>query len=233
MAPAGLARPSHPIALPMKLSARIDEAELRSIAHALVPLRLDLRENQDERARWIEINEIREARFVDGFFTLTVPVEVRWPERDMLTSFRVEHFELTLRPRMQAAATGAAFIVELRCSGIDLRWIPDFVDEFVARKIDERLRKAGVDFRWELTETLSFSLEETSDRSNIRAIGFNVPTATLGTDDGALELEGPMRITVDRGSVESFEAGVLEAKDEPRALPATHQNPETQAATEQ
>lgn len=204
----------------MRLSATVTEAELRALASSLVPLRINLEPGDDPEAsaRWLYIDELIDTSLEpDEGLVVGAKAAIRWPERALFDEFRVERIELLVAPRLVPTAKGVGLAITVRCLDLDVRWIPDFIDEAIVRRINARLAEAGVEFRWDFSTTLSVSFSDTSARSNVESIGFDVSTAQLEIDSGMVCISGPMQIRITRREPRELErepAIALPAADE-------------------
>ncbi|HLT40816.1 MAG TPA: hypothetical protein VK034_31280, partial [Enhygromyxa sp.] len=138
----------------MKLTATLTTDELRSLAQSLIPLRADLRDEPDDAPRWLDVDELLEARMdPDRGFSLVARAAIRWPQRALFDEFRIERIELMLTPRLAPSEQGVALVVEVRFGALDVNWVPEFVEEAVVNAINARLEQAGVELRWNLSGT--------------------------------------------------------------------------------
>jgi len=180
----------------MELSATLTETELRQLAAGLVPLRIDL-STDDDSPRWLDVVELVDTELVpDEGFVVAAKAQVSWPERRLLDSFTVPKVAMLVEPTLEATHEGVGLIIKVRCRDIDLRWVPDFVDQRIVGAINERLRKAGVEFRWNLSETLSVEFPQTGSQTNIESIGLDISEASLEVDGHRVTIEGPMEVRV-------------------------------------
>lgn len=203
----------------MKLSATLTTAELRQLADLLIPLRVDLGGDEqpgdpDYEPRWLDVVELLDSTMhAEQGFSLAARAAIRWPERPLVSEFRVERVEIMLTPRIEPSAEqGMDLVVALRCRELDVNWVPDFVSAAIVGRINKRLEQAGAEFRWAFTDSLSFSFTETAAHSNIERICLDVSTAQLEIRGGSVHIEGPMTIDIRRREPASIPA--LPAKPE-------------------
>lgn len=199
----------------MKLSATLSKDELRSLAHSLIPLRLDLSEGPDKPTRWLDIEEILDSEMlVDEGFSLTTRVSIRWPERNLMSEFGVERLEVLVQPKLVSNPEGVGLVVTLRCRDLDIRWVPDFIDQAIVKRINQTLAETEAVFDWNFSEALSATFTETGERSNIASIGLDVSSAKLEIDNKSVYITGPMQFLIDRRAPEAIERESLVALPE-------------------
>ncbi|NVB38351.1 hypothetical protein G6O69_10965 [Pseudenhygromyxa sp. WMMC2535] len=193
----------------MLLTATITDEEFIEFARGLLPVRVDLSDD-GSASRYLEIAVLQDMHLIEGVgLSVTAPIEIHWPDRQLLTRFRVERFGLRLEPHLVPSPAGMALKVDLRCGDIDLRWIPKAIDGLLAKEIDSRVRAMELGFTWDFSETLSFHLDEASGRSTVAGFDFDVSSAKLVVGARALELLVPMKMGISRRGVG------------PQALPAS------------
>lgn len=181
----------------MRLSATLSTAELRTLAHSLLPLRIDLREDPGDEPRWLDIDEPLDAKMIPNVgFSMTTSAVVRWPERALFDEFRVERVEVRIEPRLEQEGDGVALVVELQIGALDIAWVPNFVDNAIIEAINSRLEEAGAELRWNFSGTLSVAFEEPGEHSNIERVSLNLRTAKLDIDADSVHLAAPMTIEV-------------------------------------
>ncbi|EDM79913.1 hypothetical protein PPSIR1_22766 [Plesiocystis pacifica SIR-1] len=105
---------------------------------------------------------------------------------------------MLLVPQLVPSSSGLALRLGLRCQGLDLRWIPDLIDRALVETINVRIAKSALSFRWDFSDTLSFSIESEGPRTNIRSVDFELDTATLQVSDRSVRLAGPMSLNINR-----------------------------------
>lgn len=206
----------------MRLQATLTAKELRQTLHSLLPLRIalddDAEDQQHGTRRWLDIHELLEDRLVaeEGYMVST-RASITWPERVIFEAFDVRRVDVLLRPQLVSTPSGRGLSVRLQCAEIDIAWFPDFVDRAIVERINERLRKAGIEFRWDFSETLTFSFTETSAKSNIAELTFDLSTADLQISSDELRLGGPMEVRLDRRPPRELEREPMAALPQPSA----------------
>ncbi len=171
-------------------------AELQSLAHSLLPLRIDLR-GDDDNPRWLDIEAPLDARMIpDLGFSLAVRATVHWPKRALFDEFRVERVEVRLEPRLETSEEGIALVIALEVGAIDVAWVPNFVDEAIVNAINKRLEEAGVELRWEFSGSLSVAFDEPGEHNNIERVTLDLQTAKLDIHADGVQLEAPLTIEV-------------------------------------
>lgn len=186
----------------MQLKAIVTTTELRGTVSSLLPLRIGLDEGdgpRDTPSRWLDVHELLDDEMLPGVgYRVATRCSLKWPERALLDTFDVRRVDLLLCPKLVSTPGGKGLSVGLKIQEIDIEWFPQFVDRAIARRINARLHASGVEFRWDFSDTLTFSFEETSMRSNITKLGFDLDTAELEIGEAGLELGGPMEVRIDR-----------------------------------
>lgn len=180
----------------MRLSATLTNEELRTLAHSVLPLRIDLRKDDDD-PRWLDIEEPLEAKLIpDVGFSLATRAVVRWPERALFDEFRVERVEVRIEPHLEPEGEGVALVVDLQIGALDVAWVPNFVSEAVINAINARLEESGVQLRWNFSGTLSVAFDQPGEHSNIERVSLNLRTAKLDINADTVHLAAPMTIDV-------------------------------------
>jgi hypothetical protein len=202
------ARRSH-LVRAMQLSATLTTAELRTLAHSLLPLRIDLRGDDDDDPRWLDVTEPIDTHLIAReCLSLSARAVIRWPERAVFDEFNVERVEVRLVPRIEARSAagddGAALVIDVRIGAIDVSWVPDFVSGAVVDAVNKRLERAGAELRWDFSSTLSVDFDEPGEHSNIERVCLDLRTAQLDIGEQFMRLEAPMIISVRRRSPEQL-----------------------------
>jgi hypothetical protein len=181
----------------MRLSATLSTTELRSLAHAMLPLRIDLRQDDEDDPRWLDVDEPLDAKMIPNVgFSLATRAAVRWPERALFDEFRVERVELRIEPRLEPEDDGVALVVALHVGALDVAWVPNFVGEAVVKAINARLEQAGAELRWNFSGSLSVAFDEPGEHSNIERVCLDLRTAKLDITTDSIHLAAPMTIDV-------------------------------------
>jgi len=203
----------------MQLKATLTAAELRQTFTSMLPLRIALDDPESEidtMTRWLDIHEIIEDELLPGVgYRVAVHCSLKWPERAMFDEFDVRCVNVLIRPQLVSTPGGKGLSVTLKIQEIDIKWFPDFVDRAIAKRINAQLHATGVEFRWDFSQTLTFSFTETSKRSNIAELGFDLSTAELVIGPSALELGGPMDVRLDRRPPRELEREPMAALPQP------------------
>lgn len=180
----------------MELSATLTETELRELVALLIPLRIDI-SGDDDKQRWLDIDELLDAELVpDDGFVVTARASLRWPERNVFDELEIERVEVVIEPRLEPTPEGVGVAVIIRCRDVDLRWVPAFVDRKIVDAVNQRLRRAGVEFHWNLSSALRFEHTSEGAPSNITSVALDVGRATLRVEGQRVHLRGPMDIRV-------------------------------------
>ncbi len=204
----------------MHLQATLTAGELRQTLQSMLPLRiaLDDEDGHDPTRRWLDIHELLDDRLVaEEGYVVSTRASITWPERAVFDAFDVRRVDVLVRPQLVATPSGKGLSVRLQCREIDIAWFPEFIDRAIAERINAKLREAGVEFRWDFSETLTFSFTETSARSNIAELTFDLSTAQLEVAEDALRLGGPMEVRLDRRPPRELEREPLAALPRPEA----------------
>lgn len=180
----------------MKIRATLSPKDLESFLHSLLPLRVAL---GDEDQPWKRVASIETFEVIeivkDHGAKVTAPVQVQWPHRSVMNEFTIKELELMFEFRLRETDNGMGLAVSMRCEGVELSWIPEFVDRSIAKSVDETLRELDLLFVWDFSDTLTFDVDEESRRTNLSAIEFNVCAGVLVVDHEAIELAVPMTMT--------------------------------------
>lgn len=182
----------------MKLSATITATELDRVASSLFPLRIDL-SSPGETDRFLELDTCIDTQLeADRGLVLSARGSLHWPDRSLVDRVHIERVDILLEPELVPSTSGLALRLGLRCQDLDLAWIPDLIDAALVQTINTRIAKSTPSFRWDFSDTLSFSVESESSRSNLRAVDFEVDTAVLQVNDESIRLAGPMSMNISR-----------------------------------
>lgn len=181
---------------PMKIRATLTPEDFESFLQSLLPLRVAL---GDEDEPWKRVGSIDSFKVIeivkDHGAKVTAPVRIEWPHRSVMSEFTIKELELMFEFRLRETENGMGLAVSMRCDGLELSWIPDFVDRSIAKSVDNKLRELDLLFVWDFCDTLTFNIDEESQRTNLASIEFSVVAGALVVDDAAIELAVPMSLT--------------------------------------
>ncbi|MEO8212068.1 MAG: hypothetical protein ABI560_02700 [Myxococcales bacterium] len=142
----------------MKVTARLDEANVREILGDLLPVTLALDEDGGG-ARWIRIDPARAIDFVaDDGLRVEVGGHLQWKTAGVPLPLTIKSAHLLLRPAVAEDEDGGHLVFHPSLETMDLKNIPGFLDSGIANLINKRLAGEGDRLSWRFARTLRASV---------------------------------------------------------------------------
>lgn len=182
----------------MYVEAVIQKIELRRLLENILPLVIDLsKEDEETRTRYAEIQKPTDVTFLPGEGVLmTMPMGFRWPIAMFSKPFTIRHVTGLLVPYVNDREGDPRLVFELQIEEIDIKYFPDFLDEAIARRINEELDANRARIGWDFGDTLSVSIWLPDDLEPSSVMNLKFEQGDVKVTDDALHLRSPMDINL-------------------------------------
>jgi hypothetical protein len=140
----------------MRLTARLDESTVAVLLDQLLPVTIDLQE-EEPGTRWVRVHKPQRFEFVAGQgIRIHTAAVFQWTALGFRIPVTIESIELMLRPLVVEEGEGLGKLVfRPEIEGTDFRMVPAFIDAQIARVINAKLADQGDRLAWHFGQTLA------------------------------------------------------------------------------
>lgn len=141
----------------LQLTAELSEQALTQLLSELLPATIDLDPlGVDSGRRWIRIEAPSHVDFVpDIGLRIRTSAALQWTAVGLAVPVTLRDVQLILRPIVATDERGPKLVLEPSIENADFRFMPTFVDEAIAARINAALAAEGHMIGWHFGETLS------------------------------------------------------------------------------
>jgi hypothetical protein len=136
----------------MLLTAAVTKAEIAALIDALTPLRVII---DERRGRSITLGRPRLELVREGGIRLRGDARLTWDVAGVAIPVTLQAWQLMLVPRIVTRESGRALAFEPVIEILDLKRVPGFLDDKIARAITDGLAQNRHRLTWEFARSLS------------------------------------------------------------------------------
>lgn len=166
----------------MDFAITLHRDELMRALRDFLPMRLLLGSLEgDDDLAWVEIDAIETATFEPrSGLRATSAARIHYPLL-LVPDFTVQHVSLAMTPAVVAGPDGPLLAFKLDVDELDIKYLPEFVDRSVARRINEALVEHATSIAWNFSKTLAGIVHLPQRLEMVR-------TLELGAPEGRVEV---------------------------------------------
>ena len=171
----------------MDFAITLHRDELIRALRDFLPMRLLLGtlEGADDLA-WVQIDAIETATFVPRRgLRMTCAALFHYPLPIVPDDFTVKHVSLEMIPAVVAGPDGPVLAFQLDVDELDIKYMPEFVDRSVAKRINAALIKYATTIAWNFSKTLTGIVNLPQRLEMVRTLELGAPEGRVEvTEDG-------------------------------------------------
>ena len=176
----------------MRLLAHVPRAEVQTLLSELLPLKVLLGDEEDDRT--LLLRDAQEVGFVPGYgLRASGKADVRWSVLGFTVPVHLRSLSLLLVPRIAEREGGAALVFQLSIEHADLAGVPAVVDAHLVDRVNQALNERQVELAWNFTRTLSHTFELPPLLESVRTFNLGVAGSAVVVRADALEFEVDLR----------------------------------------
>ena len=173
--------------MPTLITAVLDQSTLHALLDELTPLRVGLDEKDDDR--FFVINQPDLIEFVAGTgVRIRTSARMQWTLAGLAIPIKVNSATFLLEPWLSPTPHVGRLNFRLQVEQIDLKNVPDLVDEQVTLRANEHLAKLGETLGWSFGETLKLQLPMPPMLEPVEAFTLEAGSASVEVLADALRL---------------------------------------------
>lgn len=171
----------------MDMTITLHRDELLRAIRDFLPMRLkigNLETNDDPP--WIHIDEVEEAEFLPGRgVRVSCAARIHFPLPLLPDDFTVQHAVLEMVPAIVEGPEGPVLAFRLDVPDIDVKYVPEFVDRAVLKRVNAALIEHASSIAWKFGKTLSRVISLPIRLQIVRAVALSAPSGSVEvTADG-------------------------------------------------
>jgi hypothetical protein len=179
----------------MDMTITLHRDELTRAIRDFLPMRLkigNIATNDDPP--WIHIDEVEDAEFIPGHgVRVRCAARIHFPMPLLPDDFTVQHAVLEMVPAIVVGPDGPVLAFRLDVPDIDLKYVPEFVDRAVLKRLNAALVEHASAIAWKFGKTLTRVISLPIRLQIVRAVALSGPSGSVEvTADGIL-----LRLTCD------------------------------------
>lgn len=133
------------------VSLAIAHEDLATILRAAFPMRAMIDDNA-----WLQIDELEDVAYLGAEgIRIVFSAKIHYPLPILPDRFTIEHASVTVKPTIATGDNGFVLAFHCQLGAFDLKYIPDFIDGMIAKKINEVFEEKLSDIAWNFTDTLT------------------------------------------------------------------------------
>jgi hypothetical protein len=173
----------------MRISATLDETAVAALLDELLPVTIDLHP-PEPGTRWVRVEKPDGFDFVAGEgVRIRAAATVQWTALGIAIPVTVNSLALMLRPVIVVdEERGGSLVFRPEIESADLKMVPAFVDERIARSINAKLAEEGDLAAWNFAQTLAIRSPLPSNISPAAELHIAAGDAVVQADDTQLSL---------------------------------------------
>lgn len=176
----------------MRLLALVPRAEVQLLLSELLPLKVLLGDDGDDRT--LLLRDAGEVSFVPGFgVRMACKADIRWSLLGLTVPVHLRALSVLLVPRIAEREGGAALVFQVSIEHADLAGVPAVVDAHLVERVNQALAERQVELAWNFTRTLSHTFELPALLESVRAFSLGVAGSGVEVHADELQLEVELR----------------------------------------
>jgi hypothetical protein len=180
------------VAYGMRLLALVPRAEVQLLLSELLPLKVLLGDEDDDRM--LLLRDAGEVGFVAGQgVRMACKADVRWSLLGIAVPVHLRSLSVLLAPRIAERAGGAALVFQVWIEHADLAGVPALVDAHLVDRVNQALEERQVELAWNFTRTLTHSFDLPALLQSVRFFNLGVGASSVEVRPDALHLEVELR----------------------------------------
>lgn len=182
----------------MQLTLVVTELELRQVLVDILPLRLTF--GSDEDPPWLRIDTVESLELLPRRgLRMVGPARVHYPLPLLSGDFTIEHVVLEMVPAIVSGDAGPVLAFKLDVVDFEVKYLPAFVDERIARKINAELCEHVAKIAWDFSKSLTRTIDLHERLSLVRQVTLGPPgcEVEVGEDFIALRIGLPISFAHD------------------------------------
>jgi hypothetical protein len=181
----------------MHLQALVPQTEIEALVHELMPLKVLLGDEDDDRT--LLLLDPSTPEFVPGKgLRLGCRAEVRWSVLGIAVPITLRALTVLLMPRIAERDTGPALVFDLSIERADLAGLPARMDGRLVERVNHALSARQVQLAWGFGKTLSHAFELPAMLASLRTFNLAVGESSVEVLPHALRLSLELRAGVTR-----------------------------------
>lgn len=181
----------------MRLLALVQRAEIQILLSELLPLKVLLGDDSDDRT--LVLHEASDVSFVAGQgLRVACKADIRWSVLGFAVPVHLRALSLLLSPRIAEREGGAALVFQLVIEHADLAGVPAVVDAHLVELVNQALNDRQVELAWNFTRTLTHSFALPAMLESLRHFNLGVASSSVDVRPDALQLEVDLRAGITR-----------------------------------
>lgn len=176
----------------MHISARLEEATVRTLLGELLPVTVLLDEDDGEH-RWIRIDPARSVEFAaNEGLRLEVGGQLHWKMAGVPVLLTIHSAQLLVTPEVVDDAEGARLVFRPSLEKMDLKSVPGFIDSGIAAIVNKRLAAEGDKLAWHFGRDLANRFPLPKELLEIDGFTLAAGSATVAVQDDAIIFDLPL-----------------------------------------
>jgi len=175
----------------MDLALTVHRSEMIQAIQGFLPMRLYVGklEGSDDAA-WVQIDAVETTSFVPHHgLRLSCAASIHYPLPLLPDDFTVQHASMEMVPAIVDSPNGPVLAFKLSLGDFDLKYLPNFVDRSVAKRINDALRENATSIAWDFSSTLSRIVELPERLRLVRTMELEVQRSDVQVTEEAIVLE--------------------------------------------
>lgn len=181
----------------MRLLAILPQAELDALVSELLPVKVLLGQEADDRT--LVLREPGHVQFLPAVGVRVVcKADIRWSVLGFAVPIFIRELTVLLKPHISAREGGMALVFDLSIEHADLAGVPAVIDTRLVERVNQALAERGVELAWEFQKTLTHSFALPAMLANLRFFNLDVAESVVDITADALRLALELRAGITR-----------------------------------
>jgi hypothetical protein len=181
----------------MHLQALVPQTEIEALVADLLPLKVLLGDEDDDRT--LSLLEPSAPEFLPGQgLRLGCRAEVRWSVLGVAVPITLRALSVVLSPRIAEREGGPALVFGLSIERADTAGLPARVDAKLVEKVNQALSARQVELAWGFGKTLSHTFALPAMLASLKSLNLTVGESSVEVLPHALRLSLELRAGVTR-----------------------------------
>jgi len=172
----------------MDLTITLHRDELIQALRDFLPMRLLLGSlDKPDDLAWIQIDAVDSVTFAPRRgLCMTCAALIHYPMPLVPDDFTVEHVSLAMVPTVVAGPDGPVLAFVLDIDDLDIKYLPQFVERSVGKRINEALTKHATSIAWNFSKTLNRIVHLPKRLEIVRALELGPPQGCVQVTDDSI-----------------------------------------------
>jgi len=172
----------------MDLTITLHRGELIQAFRDFIPMRLLLGSlDKPDDLAWIQIDAIDTVTFVPRRgLCMTCAALIHYPIPLVPDDFTVEHVSLAIVPTVVEGPDGPLLAFVLDVDDLDIKYLPQFVERSVGKRINEALSKYATTIAWNFSKTFGSIVDLPKRLELVRSFEFGAPVGRVDVTDDSI-----------------------------------------------